>query len=157
VAAGEEIERKFLVSARPESADEGVPILQGYLPLDREDAELRVRRKGDACVVTVKGGHGQKRSEDEVEVGADAFDALWPLTEGRRIEKTRYEIPFGDATVELDEYGGDLAGLLVAEVEFGSEEESERFQPPHWCGREVTGEMRYSNAELAAKGLPANP
>ena len=157
MAPREEIERKFLVQAKPEGAHEGVPILQGYLPLDREDAELRIRRKGDTCEVAVKGGHGLTRREDEVEIGAGAFDALWPLTEGRRIEKTRYEIPFHDVTVDLDEYGGELAGLLVAEVEFRSEEESERFQPPDWCGREVTDETRYSNAELAAKGLPATP
>jgi adenylate cyclase len=155
VAQREEIERKFLVSAKPEDAGEGVSILQGYLPLDREDAELRVRRKDDTCVMTVKGGHGRTRSEDEAEIGADAFDALWPLTEGQRIEKTRYELPCGDLTIELDEYGGELAGLLVAEVEFGSEEESEGFEPPDWFEREVTGDARYSNAELAAKGLPA--
>jgi CYTH domain-containing protein len=45
------------------------------------------------------------------------FETLWPLTEGRRIEKTRYELPHGDVTIELDEFGGDLEGLLLAEAE----------------------------------------
>jgi CYTH domain-containing protein len=154
LAAGQEIERKFLVASKPAGLGEGTPIRQGYLPLDIEDVELRVRAKGEARVVTVKGGHGQSRDEQEGEIGSAAFEVLWPLTEGRRIEKTRYEIEHGELTIELDEYGGDLEGLLVAEIEFDSADEAERFEPPGWLGRELTGDERYSNAALAERGMP---
>jgi adenylate cyclase len=151
LAQGREIERKFLVSAIPEEAGEGTPIRQGYLALTSDDAELRVRRKGDATVLTVKHGHGLDRGEQEVAIGTDVFDALWPLTEGRRIEKRRYEIQYAGATIELDEFGGELEGLLLAEVEFDSVEASERFDPPGWLERDVTGDPAYSNRALAER------
>jgi adenylate cyclase len=153
VAPGREIERKFLVSSMPEDRGPGTDIVQGYLPLASDDTELRVRRKGDATVLTVKRGSGLDRGEDEVAISTEAFDALWPLTEGRRIEKTRYEIPHAGATIELDEFGGELEGLLLAEVEFDAMDASERFEPPGWVGREVTGDTNYGNRSLAEKGL----
>jgi CYTH domain-containing protein len=152
---GREIERKFLVPAMPDEAGDGIPIQQGYLPLAAVESELRVRRKGDATVLTVKRGRGLERFEHEAKIGADAFEALWPLTEDRRIEKTRYEIPHGDATIELDVYAGDLAGLLVAEVELPSREAAARFEPPAWFGEEVTEDGRYGNRSLAEHGRPA--
>jgi len=154
LAAGREIERKFLVSAIPDEADEATPILQGYLPLTSDDAELRVRRKGDSTVLTVKRGHGLDRGEEEVAISDEVFEVLWPLTEGRRIEKRRYEIPHAGATIELDEFGGELDGLLVAEVEFDSTEASERFDPPDWFERDVTDDPAYSNRALAERGRP---
>jgi adenylate cyclase len=155
VAAGHEIERKFLVSAIPDIRGPGTRILQGYLPLASEDTELRVRRKGDDTVLTVKRGHGLDRGEQEVAISAEVFETLWPLTEGRRIEKTRYELPHGDATIELDEFGGELEGLLVAEVEFDSLRASELFEEPEWLGREVTSDPAYANRMLAERGRPA--
>jgi adenylate cyclase len=154
LAAGREIERKFLVSAMPEDSGSGTEILQGYVPLDSDETELRVRRKGDATVLTVKRGRGLDRGENEVEISAEAFDAVWPLTEGHRIEKRRYEIPYAGATIELDEFGGELEGLLLAEVEFASTEDSERFDPPTWLEREVTGDASYANRVLAERGRP---
>jgi adenylate cyclase len=71
-----------------------------------------------------------------------------------RVEKTRYEIPYGAHLIELDVYSGALEGLVVAEVEFGSEEESARFDPPDWFGSEVTDDVRYSNRSLAVHGRP---
>jgi adenylate cyclase len=154
VAAGHEIERKFLVSAIPGDPGSGIPILQGYLPLTGDDVELRVRRKGDHTVLTVKRGHGLDRGEQELAISAELFEALWPLTEGHRIEKTRYELPHGDLTIELDEFGGELEGLLVAEVEFASLEASEAFAEPDWLGREVTENPAYANRTLAERGRP---
>lgn len=152
MAAGREIERRFLVSAIPEDRGPGTRILQGYLPLTSEETELRVRRKGDDTILTVKHGRGLDRSEEEVAISAEVFDALWPLTEGRRIEKTRYEFPHGDATIELDEFGGELKGLLMAEVEFDSPQASELFDEPEWLGREVTDDPSYGNRTLAERG-----
>jgi adenylate cyclase len=154
VAAGHEIERKFLVSAIPDDAGPGTRILQGYLPITREDTELRVRRKGDQTVLTVKRGRGLDRGEQEVAISAEVFETLWPLTEGRRIEKTRYELPHGDATIELDEFGGELEGLLVAEVEFDSSQASAVFEKAEWLGRDVTDDPAYSNRMLAERGRP---
>ena len=154
MAAGHEIERKFLVSAIPDNAGPGTRILQGYLPLTGEDTELRVRRKGDETVLTVKRGHGLDRGEHEVVISAELFDTLWPLTEGHRIEKTRYELPHGDVTIELDEFGGELEGLLVAEVEFDSRQASEIFEEADWLGRDVTDDPNYANRRLAERGWP---
>jgi adenylate cyclase len=151
---GHEIERKFLVSAIPADAGSGTRISQGYLPLASRDTEVRVRRKGDDTVLTVKRGHGLDRGEQEVAISPEAFDALWPLTEGRRIEKTRYEFSHGEATIELDEFGGELEGLLVAEVEFDSPHASELFEKAEWLGREVTDDTAYANRTLAEHGRP---
>ena len=78
------------------------------------------------------------------------FDALWPATEGKRLEKTRYDIPLGNRVVEIDVYGGRHNGLVVAEVEFDDEESAKNFQPPDWLGDDVTGDPRYSNQLLAS-------
>ena len=116
---------------------------------------MRVRRRADQAYLTVKAGAGRVRVEEEIEIDGDRFDRLWPLTEGRRIEKTRYEIPAGDGLViELDVYTGDLAGLVVAEVEFASEEAADGFAPPGWLGPDVTEDVRYKTQRLARDGAP---
>jgi CYTH domain-containing protein len=93
--------------------------------------------------------------EEELEIEPGRFDRLWPLTEGRRIEKRRYEIPSEAGwTIELDVYAGALGGLVVAEVEFPSEQEAAAFAPPEWIGREVTDDPRYKNRRLACEGAP---
>jgi CYTH domain-containing protein len=106
-------------------------------------------------MLTAKRGSGISRDEAEVEVDRDSFERLWPLTEGRRLHKRRHVIPHGDQTIELDVYEGELEGLRVAEIEFPSEDEAIRFQPPAWLGDEVTGDERYLNETLATKGRPS--
>jgi adenylate cyclase len=152
-----EIERKFLVEDLPDLSNfDSVHLEQGYLALVAEGgAEVRLRRKGDQPLLTVKGGTGEVRVEEEVELDPGAFESLWPLTEGRRVSKTRHLVPCGDLTIELDLYECDLDGLVTAEVEFSSEEEADRFEPPDWLGDEVTGDERYLNARLATSGAPA--
>ena len=152
-----EIERKFVLAAEPPrlGAREHARIEQGYLALDGNGTEVRVRRKGDARVMTIKSGSGLVRAEEEWPLEPERFDALWPLTEGRRVVKTRYLVPLdGGLTAEVDIYEGALAGLMTAEVEFESERESEAFAPPEWLGREVTGDARYANRTLAVSGAP---
>jgi adenylate cyclase len=130
-----EVERKFLVDDPPEldgvRADE---IDQGYLAIGSED-EVRLRRKGDRLLLTAKRGGGLAREEAEVELDREAFDRLWPLTEGRRLHKRRYVLPLGDLEIEVDVYAGDLDGLVVAEIEFPTEEAARAFEPPEWLGR----------------------
>lgn len=131
-------------------------IEQGYLAVDSDGTEVRVRRRAGRAVLTVKAGGGRTRVEEEIEIESERFERLWLMTEGRRIEKTRYEIPAdGGLTIELDVYAGALAGLVVAEIEFGSEEAADAFAAPVWLGREVTDDPRYKNQRLARDGAPA--
>lgn len=148
-----EIERKFLVNYLPVHMPEGTRILQGYLACD-EQREVRIRQYGDTCFLTVKEGAGLKRRETEIEISPEQFQALWPSTEGRRLEKARSLVKYGAFQVEVDRYMGELEPLLVAEVEFSSVEESETFTKPDYLGREVTGEESYKNLALAIHGIP---
>jgi CYTH domain-containing protein len=149
-----EVERKFLVAEPPDLADtEANEIEQGYLAIGA-DGEVRLRRKGEKLVLTAKRGSGISREEAEIELDRESFEGLWPLTQGRRLQKRRHLIPNGDLTIELDVYEGELEGLVVAEVEFPSEDEARSFEPPEWIGREVTGDERYLNETLASRGLP---
>jgi adenylate cyclase len=155
--AGTEIERKFLVDGVPADVgwDAGDPLRQGYLALDG-DTEVRLRLHGDgAAVLTVKRGGGRVRAEEELDVGAEQARRLWALTEGRRVEKVRHRAEVGGATVELDVYGGDLDGLVVAEVEFPDEAAARAWAPPPWVAREVTEDDAYKNRALAVDGRPA--
>ena len=97
---------------------------------------------------------GAERTELEWPIERPEFEAAWPYTDGRRIEKTRHRIPFGDHVIELDVFGGELDGLVIAEVEFASAEAMAAFHPPEWFGRELTDDGRYTNASLALHGLP---
>ncbi len=150
-----EIERKFLVRRLPAAA---VPrrvrrIVQGYL-LAGDDGEVRLRDVDGAGVLTVKRGRGLVRREIEVALDRNQFERLWPATEGRRIAKTRHEIALGSVVAEVDVYEGTCAGLMTAEVEFGSVDDAIAFEPPAWFGHEVTDDERYRNRALAAHGPP---
>ena len=154
---GVEIERKFLVtdiegaiarSARSESIE------QAYVAIDPGGFEVRARRRGAITVLTVKRGAGLRRDEVELEIGEADFERLWELAGDRRISKRRHYVEAGELTIELDVYDEQLAGLAVAEVEFGSEEAAAAYEPPDWFGEELTGDDRYSNAVLARDGLP---
>jgi len=154
---GIEIERKFLVDVLPDDLDThpSREIEQGYLAIT-DDVEVRLRRYGDQTFLTVKSSGGEARVEEEIDIEPRRFEVLWPLTEGRRIQKRRHVIPAGDGLkVELDIYHGDLNGLLVAEVEFDSAAAAEGFAPPAWFGREVTDDPRYKNKRLAIEGPPS--
>jgi len=151
-----EIERKFRLAVLPPWIAEcdSVAIQQGYLALE-PDREVRVRRAGDHRTLTVKSGRGLARGEVEVELSVAQLEALWPLTEGRRVEKRRYRRDAPEGTYEIDVYEGELSGLLIAEMEFDSLEQSDSFHPPAWLVDEVTGEERYANRTLAERGFAA--
>jgi adenylate cyclase len=154
-AARLEIERKFLPDQLPADLGDGLPIEQGYLAIADDGVEVRVRRHGGQCTLTVKSGPAHVRVEEEFELDERRFEALWPLTSGRQISKVRHRVDVGaDAPADLDVYEGAHEGLLVAEVEFASVEASDAFSPPDWLGREVTGDRRYANQWLALNGRP---
>lgn len=135
---------------------------QGYIA-EEDDAEVRVRITEQAASLTVKVGHGRSRTEVEVGISRADAEQLWEHTAGRRIDKVRHPLvldggsgvgPSGVGAVTLDVYGDALAGLMVVEVEFDSEDAADSFAPPAWFGREVTGDSRWSNAVLARHGRP---
>jgi CYTH domain-containing protein len=149
-----EIERKFLVDGPLELDGPGRVMEQGYLALDPDGTEVRLRREAGLNTLAVKRGGGMVRHEIEIDVDDDRAEALWALTEGRRLSKSRYIRPLEGRRVEIDVYGGPLSGLVVAEVEFESEAEAEAFDPPEWLGREITGDARFRNNVLAKLGEP---
>lgn len=146
---GIETERKFLVAndGWREEAGEGETIRQGYFVADAHRA-VRVRLRAGKGSLNVKGPtRGATRSEFEYEIPAeDAVAMLDELVERPLIEKTRYVIEVDGATFEVDEFFGDNAGLVVAEVEL--DDEGASFPRPPWLGEEVTHDPRYYNAAL---------
>ena len=147
----EEIERKFLVAGEDWRAlARGTRYRQGYLSTVKERT-VRVRTIDDMGFLTVKGiSVGATRSEYEYRIpAADADEMLDDLCEKPIIEKNRYKIPLGGVTWEVDEFLGVNDGLIVAEVELQSEDQS--FPKPDWIGEEVTDDPRYFNANLVAR------
>ncbi len=143
-----EIERKFLVKGDAWRAlAKGITYRQGYLNSVKERT-VRVRTAEDKAFLTVKGlTVGATRPEYEYEIPFDEGKAMLDaLAEKPLIEKKRYKIRAGDLTWEIDEFLGDNAGLIVAEVELTSEDRT--FDMPAWIGEEVTGDPRYYNANL---------
>jgi adenylate cyclase len=152
-----EIERKFLLPEAPAwlSEAESARIEQGYLAIE-EEVEIRLRRTGEECLLTAKQGHGEVRKEIEIVLDREQFEALWPLTESRRLTKTRHLIPIDDGlTAEVDVFEGEQKSLVIGEIEFDSEEQSRDFESPAWIGREVTGDKRYAGQSLALYGRPS--
>lgn len=151
-----EIERAFVVETPPSNYNQfpHSDIAQGYYRDAVSGILTRLRRKDSQFYQTIKKGVGLVREEIETELTGEQFDTLWPLTKGWRIEKIRYKIPLGQYLVELDVYKGPLQPYISAEVEFDSVEASQAFTPPSWLGREVTEDVRYTNAQLAKYGLP---
>ncbi len=151
-----EIERKWVLPALPSAPidlSKGVIIEQGYFPFDEE---MRLRHMGDEFFITFKDSGGLMRSECERTIEPWAFRAQWKNTDGRRILKTRYSVPYEGFTLEFDVYGGKLTGLITLEVEFDSKAIAARFRLPKWVRSafEATKDMRFKNRVLAEKGLP---
>lgn len=146
-----EIERKFLVTsdAFKSEASHKNHIAQGYLN-SNPNRTVRVRVKGEIGFVTIKGkGNetGMSRFEWETEIALADAKNLLKLCESGAIDKIRYEVEIGSHTYEVDEFFGDNEGLIVAEIELKSEDET--FEKPHWLGQEVTNDERYYNAYLS--------
>lgn len=151
-----EIERKFLVSHRPDlSGCTATQIRQGYLTGPEDSIEMRLRQKGNAFFMTLKSGGDLERAEYEVDVSKEQFDVFWPATAGRRVEKVRHVGQLeGGLMFELDVFASDLDGLVLVEVEFASLEAAKAFAPPDWFGEDVTANKGYKNKALAVHGRP---
>ncbi len=144
-----EIERKFLVTGDYKSlAVSHSRIIQGYICRER-GRTVRVRLRDEQGYLTIKGpsfGGGLSRYEFEKEITKDEALSLLRLCEAGVIDKVRWLVPSGKHTFEVDEFFGDNAGLVVAEVELSSE--GEPYERPAFLGEEVTGNRRYYNSSL---------
>ncbi len=118
------------------------------------DPLIRIRRAGEHCILTCKGRGLLAREEFELDMTPEAYERLLAKADGVRIVKDRYKIPLGAHTVELDVFAPPLAPLVLAEVEFPTEDAANAFTPPDWFGREVTFDPAYTNAALSQNGLP---
>ncbi len=148
-----EIERKFLVASEAfkKDASASTKVVQGFLNTHPERT-VRVRIKGEKGYLTIKGKsnpEGTTRFEWEQVIDLNEAEHLLTLCEPGIIEKTRYEIPFGSHIFEVDEFQGENEGLILAEIELASEDET--FLKPNWLGAEVTGDIRYYNSQLSKK------
>ncbi len=185
-----EVEVKYIIDTIPSEIEEGIlqnkyeyrVIEQGYLRPTEKDGKfirMRIRKSyhpnhGEEYRLTEKSGiKGSEvaRFEHEIPVeDKNTFDGIWSLTQGHRVHKTRYYIPYlhpelnEEVTIELDIFHDALEGLVLAEVEFkvegddvkAAEARAEilRESPFGWFGLDVTGEQKWKNSQLAAKGLP---
>ncbi|WP_299250713.1 CYTH domain-containing protein [uncultured Cytophaga sp.] len=149
-----EIERKFLVDhSQWNTLKKPLPnyFIQGYLHSE-PGKTIRVRATNFKGFITIKGkstADGLSRSEFEYEIPKqEALELLSTFTE-KTIEKNRYEIRFEGNLWEVDVFEGDNAGLIVAEIELESAEQS--FKKPDWVVEEVTSDFRYFNSALIEK------
>lgn len=144
---GIEIERKFLVVGSAWRQGAGVRFSQGYLNRDK-DRTVRVRLAGEQAFLTIKGrSAGASRAEFEYEVPLADGQQLLQLCERPLIEKIRRVLAHEGNTWEVDEFLGENAGLVVAEIELQSEDQA--FARPEWLGEEVTSDSRYFNSSLS--------
>lgn len=147
-----ETERKFLVKDDRYKAEavRSVHIRQGYIAHDAGNT-VRVRIKDDKGILTIKGAtHGFSRPEWEREIPLEDAQELFALCKSGSIDKIRHIVPAaGGRCFEVDEFLGENEGLVMAEIELGTEDES--FVKPEWLGEEVTGDRRYYNSYLSIK------
>lgn len=146
-----EIERKFLVvsDAYKSEAFRTTKIIQGFLNTDPERT-VRVRLRGESGILTIKGkssSDGLIRFEWESEISKTDAENLLKLCEPGIIDKMRYEIKVENHIFEVDEFFEDNQGLVIAELELESEDET--FKKPDWLGEEITGTAKYYNSQLS--------
>lgn len=144
-----EIERKFFVKNLPDRLEDFPSRLieQAYLCVE---PVIRVRRQDDDYYMTYKGAGLMSREEYNLPLTREAYEHLKGKIDGRLIEKIRHVIPLeGGLSIELDIFKGDLAPLVLAEVEFPTREMAEAFCPPDWFGEDVTFSSLYHNSTLS--------
>ena len=146
-----EIERKFLVTSEVFKTEAFTQnrISQCYLS-SVPGRTVRVRIKGNKGFLTIKGASnesGLSRFEWEKEIPVDEATELLKLCEEGVIDKTRFEVKMGNHIFEIDEFYGENEGLIMAEIELKSENES--FEKPNWLGIEVTNDKRFYNSYLS--------
>ena len=142
-----EIERKFTVKELPDLSKYEYHIMeQGYL---NTDPVVRVRKEDEEYYLTYKGKGLLAREEYNLPLNKEAYYHLVEKSDGIIIRKKRYLIPFAKYTIELDVFDAPYENLVIAEVEFDSEEDANAFQPPEWFAEDVTMNRKYHNSNLS--------
>ena len=144
-----EIERKYLIRRLPENLSQYQckKIAQGYICTS---PVVRIRKSDDEYYLTYKGKGLMAREEYNLPLTQEGYEHMLSKIDGRLIEKSRYLIPLdGKLTAELDIFEGDLAPLIIVEVEFDSLDAANSFIPPEWFGEDVTESRKYHNSNLA--------
>lgn len=144
-----EIERKFLIDTLPENLEQyPCRILeQGYL---NTNPVVRIRKDNEHYELTYKSSGMLSRMEYNLPLNEESYQHLRQKVDGNLIQKKRYMIPLEpDLTIELDIFEGFLAPLIMAEVEFTSEEQANAFLPPDWFSKDVTFDPQYHNSFLS--------
>ena len=144
-----EIEKKFLIKEVPGKLEDYDyhDIEQGYLS---RTPVVRVRKQDDEYYLTYKGKGLMAREEYNLPLTKESYEHLIQKADGRIITKRRYLIPIENTslTIELDVFAGDMAPLVMAEVEFESIEDAEAFVMPDWFDKEVTNDKAYHNVNM---------
>lgn len=144
-----EIEKKYLIDTLPENLNQYSfhIIEQGYL---NTEPVVRIRRQDDEYYLTYKGKGMLVREEYNLPLNKESYQHLIQKADGNIITKKRYCIPYEEKyTIELDVFHGLFEGLILAEVEFPSVEDAERFYPPDWFGEDVTYNPKYHNSNMS--------
>ena len=146
-----EIERKFLVANDSwRSQATGKPYSQGYISTTEPGQTVRVRIVEAQGYLTLKGPtKGITRTEFEYPIPVEEAQEILKTMCGAVIKKIRYRLPIGSLVWEIDEFRGENAGLIVAEVELASE--TQKIDRPDWLGKEVSDDSRYYNASLSSQ------
>lgn len=145
-----EIEKKYFIETLP-FPPEQYPfhqIEQAYLCTE---PVVRIRREDDSFYLTYKSKGKMVREEYNLPLTEKAYYHLLEKADGKVLSKRRHLIPIEgtDLTIELDIFSGDYEGLILAEVEFQTEEEANCFAPPAWFSKDVTFSGEYQNSRLA--------
>jgi len=160
-----EIEKKFIVKlidipldlANSKNANKYI-ITQSYISFS---PEIRLRKvisdNNNRFYITIKipvDKFGMIREEYEYAISESKYNFLLKFKEGNTIEKTRYQFMYNKKMFAVDKFNGFLNGLVVAEVEFDSEDETKSFIPPKWLGKDITSNKKYKNGNLSKYGIP---
>ena len=143
-----EIERKYLVKTLPENLESYSCrfLEQGYLSTE---PVVRVRQDNDKYELTYKSKGLMVREEYNLPLTKESYEHLKAKADGRIITKKRYMIPLNQYTIEVEVFEGELAPLILAEVEFPTEEDANAFVAPEWFGEDVTFSTKYHNSTLS--------
>ncbi|MBR2274637.1 MAG: CYTH domain-containing protein [Lachnospiraceae bacterium] len=145
-----EIEKKYLIKELPKNLDD-YPfhlIEQAYLTVD---PVIRVRKEDENYYITYKGSGLLSREEYNLPLTPQAYETLRNKAEGNIISKKRVLIPYKTYTIELDIFDPPFAPLILAEVEFESEEDANSFTEPEWFSEDVTNDTNYHNSTMSRK------
>lgn len=140
-----EIELRFLVKNVPLNLNNYKKReLQDAYPFIEEPKYLRARRSDDKYTLTFKKGEGLVRVEKQIIIDKETFELLWRESDPKlKASRTRYLIPHGNKTIELDVFHGMLDGLVIAEIELDSE--NEKVALPEWIGEDITNNLKITN------------